>query len=143
MFKLPKSVDYSVLILVALFDADEGVSMSAPALASACSLPPQHVAKILKQLQRQGVVNSVRGPKGGYSLQSSAREMSLLDVYQTIEGPLFVSECLKEETCECRALPQCILKPHIAKLNEQIYRAMAGITLAQLSNKAPVMTFHV
>ena len=135
MLRLPKSVDYSVLILLALFDAREKQCMSAPNLASTCSLPPQLVAKILKMLQRQGVVGSIRGPKGGYFLKPEAREMNLMDVYQTMEGPLFVSECLQDDECDCRALPNCRLKPHISRLNALIHQAMSQITLSQLSNQ--------
>ena len=133
MLKLPRSVDYGVLILVALYEAKAPNFLSTTALAERCSLSPQHVAKILKILHRQEIVGSIRGPKGGYFLQPKARHLNLIDVYRCMEGPLFMSECLREGECDCRALLNCRLKPHMARLNQQIYEAMTRITLAELS----------
>jgi len=133
VFKLPRSVDYGVLILVTLYEAEDPNYLSASSLAERCNLSPQHVAKILKALQRQDIVGSIRGPKGGYYLQPKARHLNLTDVYRCLEGPLFMSECLREGECDCRALPNCRLKPYMERLNLQIRDAMARITLAELS----------
>lgn len=135
MLKLPRSVDYGVLLLVALYEAEDPNYLSAASLAEDCSLSPQHVAKILKIFQRKGIVGSIRGPKGGYYLYPKGRQMNLVDVYRCLEGPLFMSECLKESgECDCRALPNCRLKPHMERLNQHIYDAMTRITLAELSH---------
>lgn len=52
-----------------------------------------HVAKIMQRLAKQGFVTSNRGPNGGFTLRKSAKETSLLDIYEAIEGKLDVEIC--------------------------------------------------
>ena len=53
--------------------------------------------KVLQRLGKQGFVSSLRGPKGGFRLACDADDVSLLDVYEAIEGPLQFSNCLFEQ----------------------------------------------
>jgi len=57
-------------------------------IASLHQVSEAHLSKVLQRLTRAGLVKAVRGPKGGFSLAKSADEISLLEVYETIEGTL-------------------------------------------------------
>ena len=52
-----------------------------------------HVAKVMHILVRNGFITSVRGPKGGFKLNKHPEEISLLDVYESIEGKLEQTHC--------------------------------------------------
>lgn len=136
MLKLPRSVDYSILMLLALYEAEPGECLSAPALAQRCDLSPALAAKMLKVLQRRGIIGSIRGPKGGYFLENHGRRLNLVDVYLNVEGPVALSECLSGQPCDCRALPNCRLKPHLQKVNQAIHDALATVTLEKLSQSS-------
>ena len=70
--------------------------LTAKGIASALHVSGAHLSKVLQRLARAGLVKSVRGPKGGFTLGKDPGEITLLDVYELVEGPLAVSPCLLE-----------------------------------------------
>ncbi len=62
--------------------------VTAERLALAQDIPPKFLESILLQLRRGGIVQSQRGPEGGYWLARPAKEISLADVIRIIDGPL-------------------------------------------------------
>lgn len=137
MLRIPKSVDYGLLVLMALDQAGSGSRRSAQELADASGLPASHVAKILKVLQRACLVGSVRGPNGGYFLKAASQKITAACVLAAFEGPVAVAECLGSGACECKALPQCALKPHMARINNVLHEALSSLTLHMLSQNRP------
>lgn len=88
--RLNARVDYALRAVAEL--AAAGGTADAPVtaerLATAQGIPPKFLESILLQLRRAGVVNSQRGPEGGYWLAKPADEISLADVIRVIDGPL-------------------------------------------------------
>ncbi|MCF8372467.1 MAG: Rrf2 family transcriptional regulator [Bacteroidales bacterium] len=52
-----------------------------------------HVAKVLQRLTKDGFIASSRGPHGGFQLKKSANEISLLEIYEAIEGAINIPKC--------------------------------------------------
>ncbi len=52
-----------------------------------------HVAKVMQRLSKVGMVKSNRGPAGGFRLAKSPEDISLLDIYEVIEGSLPEYDC--------------------------------------------------
>ena len=63
-------------------------------IARAFGVSHAHLSKVLQRLVGAGIVNSARGPHGGFRLAPGGRRATLLDVYQAIEGPIQSDECL-------------------------------------------------
>jgi Rrf2 family protein len=80
-------VDYAVRTLLELAAAGEGPA-KAEGLAKAQQIPHKFLEAVLADLRRGGLVNSRRGPEGGYWLARPASEISIADVIRTVEGPL-------------------------------------------------------
>jgi Rrf2 family protein len=53
-----------------------------------------HLAKVLSRLEKAGLVRGTRGPAGGYALARPARDITLRDVYEAVEGPATVERCV-------------------------------------------------
>ena len=135
VLKLPKSVDYGLLILVTLHEAGEQWLSSAE-IAKRTDLPSQHVAKLLKIFQRNQLIDSTRGPKGGYHLCPMGGMLNMAEVYQILEGPLMLTECSSQsDHDQCRITDGCRLKPHITILNEAIFSVLSTITIQMISEK--------
>ncbi len=59
-----------------------------------------HVAKVMQRLVKDGFIVSQRGPNGGFALKRVAAEISLLQIYEAIEGKIEISACpLNKQVC--------------------------------------------
>jgi Rrf2 family protein len=74
--------------------ADSGGRYSARDIASHLSVSESHLAKILQRLAKAGFVKSVRGPKGGFTLSARGKDLTLLEIYENIEGPMGCHDCV-------------------------------------------------
>jgi len=64
------------------------------------NLPSPFLAKILQLLARQKILDSTKGPHGGFSLLKDARNITLLDIVRTIDGEDILTNCIiHNETC--------------------------------------------
>lgn len=91
-----------------------------------------HFAKVMRALSRAGLVESVRGPHGGTRLSRPADQITLLDVYEAVEGPSRPTRCLLgSHVC---AGGRCAFGIEVIdKTNERIRRQMASATLKDQS----------
>jgi Rrf2 family protein len=69
-------------------------------------IPRSFLAKILQKLVKAKVVRSYRGVKGGFSLARPAREISVLDVLEAIDGKLVLNICLADKK-KCNFSKHC------------------------------------
>jgi Rrf2 family protein len=77
------------------------------AIAERLNFSKHHVAKVMQRLVKVNIVNSNRGPAGGFELARPAVEINLLEIYEAVEGKMKTSECpLGYDTC---AFEKCIL----------------------------------
>ena len=94
---LTKECDYGIRIIRALADGEKRTVQS---ICETEYIPQQYAYKILKKLERGGLVQSRRGPDGGYQLTKSPGNFSIYDVITAVEEKLFISECLMgEQVC--------------------------------------------
>ena len=104
--------------------------MTTHEIAAAFNASEAHLSKVLQRLHKAGLVESVRGPRGGFLLAKSPDALTLLDVYEIIEGPLDSHNCLFAlETCEAK---RCIMGNVLKKTNEKVRKYLAGTSLADL-----------
>jgi len=68
--------------------------ITAHAIATRLGASEAHLAKVLQRLVHGGILRSSRGPSGGFSLDRPAAEITLRDVYEAVEGPLKLEDCL-------------------------------------------------
>ena len=82
--KLQKNTSLA-LYSVLEFAADPDRHISAAEIADKYDVSPHHLAKVLSDLARAGVVESVRGVGGGYRFAGNARRLTLMDIIRTFE----------------------------------------------------------
>jgi Rrf2 family protein len=117
---------------MAVLGASDG-AVSVASMAELLSCSPAHLSKVLQDLGKRGLVTARRGPSGGYSLGRPAGDVSLLDIYEAIEGPLPTATCLlKHPVCNGK----CLLGGLTNEMNQRVHEALSGTTLAEFSAKA-------
>jgi len=84
--RVPQRLDYALRALVALAALPPGSVRSGGALAARLGLPSRFVEQQLTALVAAGIVRSVRGPGGGFSLERPADEISMRDVVLALQG---------------------------------------------------------
>jgi len=94
-----------------------------------------HLAKVMQRLGRAGLVRSVRGPQGGFVLASAPADISLLQIYEAVDGPLRPAPCLlPHQVC---GGDDCVLGGLVQSLNDQIEDYLERTTLADLAHVFP------
>lgn len=112
------------------------LAQSAPERRTAADLAQRldaseaHLAKVLQRLRRARLVESVRGPQGGFVLARSPEEITLLEVYETVEGSLDDALCTMDKPV-CRG-EQCLFGGLLCALTREAREYLSGTTLDQL-----------
>ena len=92
-----------------------------------------HISKVMQKLVKDGFLGSNRGPAGGFYLAKAPEEISLLDIYESIEGKLEVTKCpLNRPTCPFKA---CIFEGVTVKMTRDFRDFIRDHTLAYYLNK--------
>jgi len=116
------------MIDLAMCQSEDPVPLAAISERQKISL--SYLEQLFGKLRRRALVNSVRGPGGGYRL---ARDMALISVADVI---LAVNETLDSTQCggreDCRGESKCITHDLWVKLNERIFSYLGAVTLKQL-----------
>ena len=90
------------------------------------------VSKLLKKLQRTGLVVSTRGSHGGYQLARAAAEITAAHILDALEGPFAITECSGQHS-NCDLESNCRVGHAWQRVNGAIRRALTDISLAQLA----------
>jgi FeS assembly SUF system regulator len=131
MLRISKLTDYATILLAHL--STEGIGQrTAVALAERSGIGLATVSKVLKELQRAGLVSSTRGARGGYTLARPASAISAADIIDAVEGPLGLTECATHPG-QCDLESNCRVGRSWQRVNVAIHRALADVTLADLA----------
>ncbi|MCE5269919.1 Rrf2 family transcriptional regulator [bacterium] len=130
MLRLSEAASLALHTMVFLSGHPEGQA-SAREIARDLNVSEAHLAKVLQRLARYGLVNSVRGPKGGFSIAPGRDNATLLDIYEAIEGPIPDRKCLRS-TSICTG-KHCIFGNLLEDVNKQVKDYMAETSLPDLA----------
>lgn len=89
-----------------------------------------YLEQLFANLRKQGLVNSTRGPGGGYRLSRTADEISVLDVISAVDEKVDSTAC--EGKGNCHGDEACLSHELWQSLSEQIKSYLSGITLGQV-----------
>lgn len=148
--RLSSMADYAVLTMTAAArhcgsgllarpNGERRAMVSAAQLAEETGLPAPTVQKVVSKLSAAGLLKSVRGAGGGLKLARPAAAISLADIVEAVEGPIALTACVEAGRHDCTLEACCTLKPHWPVVNQALRGALAGISLTQLSGRAPAM----
>jgi Rrf2 family protein len=90
------------------------------------------VSKLLKKLQRSGLVISTRGSHGGYQLACPPGEITAARILDALEGPFAITECSGQHS-NCGIESNCRVGHVWQRVNGAIRRALTDVTLAHLA----------
>ncbi len=100
------------------------------------SLP--YLEQLLTRLRRSGLVQTVRGPQGGYLLARTPSRIKVGEIISTLEGPTKMSHCVSGhgDSADCGHAEGCVSRVLLKKLDAQIKAALDRTTLTDLCEEA-------
>src|SRR5579859_3808507 len=131
MLRMSRLTDYATVLLAALA-SEPGRVRTAAALAEQTHIAAPTVSKLLKQLQRAGLVSSRRGLHGGYQLARPATQISAAAILDALEGPVALTDCSAGHG-NCGIEATCRVGRVWQRLNLAIRRSLYEVSLAQLA----------
>ncbi len=131
MLRISRLTDYATVLLAALA-SDPARVQTATALAEQTHIAAPTVSKLLKQLQRAGLVVSTRGLHGGYHLARPAAQISAAAILDALEGPVALTDCAAGQG-HCEIEESCRVGRVWQRLNLAIRRSLNDVSLAQLA----------
>ena len=92
-----------------------------------------YLEQLFGKLRRHSLVDSVRGPGGGYTLARQTDKMSVADIIIAVDEPLDATQCGGLENCQDEQ--RCMTHDLWSTLNDKMYEYLQSVTLADLVAK--------
>lgn len=134
-----KTCEYAIRAMIFIAQrTSNGSKIGFKEIAQGIDAPEHFIAKILQLLIKKGLLQSSKGPTGGFYIEESSRTKSLADIVKAIDGDKIFSGCgLGLEYCSEKQ--PCPIHNEFAKVRKDIYDMLQGSKLddmqEQLQNK--------
>lgn len=132
---IKRETDYALRVLGKLGAQDDFLPVSA--LAQGAEVPELYLRKIMQRLQHADLVESRQGPFGGYRLALAPDQITLLDVVETIQGPLVMNECFNDDAI-CGRICLCPVRMRLAELQVELNAELAEVTIGDIVREIPL-----
>jgi Rrf2 family protein len=128
-----QATDYAFRVILYLAERSEGELANSQTIAEQQNIPAGFLQKIMHSLVKGELVKSYRGVDGGFVLAKPAKEISLLDVIEVMEGPLDLQRCLKQDSsCSKGCDTKCSVHAALAVIQENFTQALDEVNFAKL-----------
>jgi Rrf2 family transcriptional regulator, nitric oxide-sensitive transcriptional repressor len=130
LLKISEAAKLALHTVVLLCEKDDGF-ISIKDIVAKIPFSEAHLSKVLQRLGKEGFVKSIRGPNGGFALNKDPKEIRLLDIYEAIDGPVDLSDCLLDRKICGR--DKCILDGVLDDLNTNFYRILKETSISDVA----------
>lgn len=94
----------------------------------------KYLEQLFIPLKKDGIIESIRGAQGGYRLARDAKEISVKDVLNSLEGPLALVDCIVEtEEERCNQFECCVTRVLWQKIMNDLNSVAEAISLADIA----------
>lgn len=130
-----RAADYALRATLVLAGLPPGARLPLSELADACDVPPAFLYKVLRSLANTGLLAPHRGKTGGYELTERARQATVLDVVDALDGLPMLNTCVV--TGGCHRAPACPAHPIWQEAQARVREVLASARLADLARTSP------
>jgi FeS assembly SUF system regulator len=128
--RLSHLADYAVVLMTAAARRPAAARLSATELSAETGLPLPTTQKLMGQLAACGLLRSMRGASGGFSLARPAEAITLADIVEAVEGPIAMSAC-SDGKFDCALDAHCRVKPHMGIVGNAVRGALGAVSLTE------------
>lgn len=140
MLQLTKDGEYAIRAILYLASQPEEKLILVNEISEAQDVPRSYLSKIMQQLTKSGIVRSRRGAKGGFRLSRPASLITLREVIEAIEGPIYLNICLVKKG-ECPRDQICPVHGIWKEAQKKLIEVLDSKTLKELVNGSQNVNF--
>ena len=134
--KLSTKSRYAVMAMVDLAKQSTGEPIALADVADRQEISLSYLEQIFGKLRRGGLVNSVRGPGGGYTLSRSADDTRISDIILAVDEPIQTTRCKPGSPFGCKSnQSRCLTHDLWEELGHQIYIYLSSVSLEDVVQK--------
>lgn len=131
--RLSRKSEYALLALARLANRK---SWSVAGLSRATAIPTKLLEPVLNELRRAGLLQSTRGPKGGYHFDKDPASISVGKIVHLFEGDALLLPCTKKggtRECLCEEPTRCPLRPIMTTASDAMEKLFEEKTIEDLA----------
>ncbi|MDG1417362.1 MAG: Rrf2 family transcriptional regulator [Maricaulis sp.] len=132
--KLSTKGRYAVMAVADLAASCEDGPVALGDIATRQSISLSYLEQLFAKMRRAGIVNSVRGPGGGYRMARAAGETRVSDVMLAVDEPLRTTRCSKEKGCLADGR-RCVTHDLWDELGRHIYLFLSSVTIQDVLDR--------
>lgn len=134
--RITQEADYALRVVLFLANLGYGEKIDAKTISDREVIPLRFLLKLLRKLTKSGVLTSYRGVNGGYALNREPKHITLKDVIEAIDGPIYVNRCLYDkENCTAKKNGNCVVHNALSKVQQSINKELEEINFERLINE--------
>jgi len=123
---------YAVMAMTELAGRDGARAVSLAAIAERQQISRPYLEQLFARLRRGGLVQSIRGPGGGYRLARPAADLSVAEVVMAVDEPLRATRCLGSGAGCMKGGARCVTHELWAETGRRIQDYLAAVSLADV-----------
>lgn len=132
---ISQTIEYALRAMAFLAMRDEPESVASQAIAGPMRIPPGYLSKVLRDLVLAGLVRSVRGPNGGFSLARAAASIRILDIVNAVDPIRRITTCPLGNPAHLRLCP---LHARLDRAIAHVEREFAETSLADILPRSSI-----
>ena len=133
--KLSTKGRYAVMALAELARTKGDSPVSLAHIAEGQQISQEYLEQLFAKLRRAELVESVRGPGGGYRLARDPDRIAISDIVLAVDEPLRVTRCTGDAIDGCVGGEKCITHELWAALGRHIHGFLSSVTLGDVVNR--------
>jgi Rrf2 family protein len=130
--QITRQADYAIRAVLFISKLGDNQRAATSHIAQEQHIPPSFLAKIISQLSIAGLLQTSRGARGGVMLARRAEDITLLDVVESIDGPIALNECVTDQN-SCSFGEDCPLRNIWCDAQEDLVNRLKSTNFAQFA----------
>ncbi len=138
--KLTTKGRYAVMAMVDLATSDQKKPITLADIADRQEISLSYLEQLFAKLRRAGLLQSTRGPGGGYTLSRPAAEIRISDIILAADEPIRATRCHTGSPQGCIGGSRCLTHDLWEELSQQVHLFLSSVTLDDVANRRVIGT---
>lgn len=131
--KITQESDYGFRVVLYLSNLGYGKKIEAKNIAKDQNVPLRFLLKLLRKLTQSGIVKSYRGVNGGYALNRTPENITLKNIIEAIDGPIYLNRCLYDpEHCNANRKGHCGIHNALSRVQNTLIKELESINFKDI-----------